>query len=81
MAPFYAWGSTTSGVEPLREAVYFLPLGSQKFLVFILSTGNPSIFLIISLERKTQERLIVTPLCLYLYGCHSHNISSLKPET
>ena len=26
MAPFYGWGSTASRLEPLEEAVYFLPL-------------------------------------------------------
>ena len=25
MAPFYGWGSTVSRLEPLQEAVYFLP--------------------------------------------------------
>ena len=37
MAPFYGWDSTASRLEPLVEAVYFLPLSSQKFLVLILS--------------------------------------------
>ena len=36
MAPFYGPGSTTSRLE----AVYFLPLSSQKFLVVILSTSE-----------------------------------------
>ena len=40
MAPFYGWGSTASRLEPLQEAVYFLPLSSQKFLVLILSTSE-----------------------------------------
>ena len=34
MAPFYGWGSA------VEEAVYFLPLSSQKFLVLILSTSE-----------------------------------------
>ena len=38
MAPFSGWDSTASRLEPLREAVYFLPLSSQKFLVLILLT-------------------------------------------
>ena len=40
MVPFCGWGSTASRLEPLREAVYFLPLSSQKFLVLILSTSE-----------------------------------------
>ena len=41
MAPFYGWGSTASRLVPLRgEAVYFLPLSSQIFLVLILSTSE-----------------------------------------
>ena len=41
MAPFYGWGSTISRLEShLEEAVYFLPLLSQKFLVLILSTSE-----------------------------------------
>ena len=38
MAPFYGWGSTASGQSYFEEAVYLLPLSSQKFLVLILST-------------------------------------------
>ena len=38
MVPFDGWGSIDSGLEPLKEEVYFLPLSSQKFLVLILST-------------------------------------------
>ena len=30
MSPFYGWGSTASSYY--EEAVYFLPLSSQKFL-------------------------------------------------
>ena len=34
MAPFYGWGgSTASGLVHFEEAVYFLPLSSQIFLV------------------------------------------------
>ena len=34
MAPFYGWGSAASRIQNLyKEAVYFLPLSSQKFLV------------------------------------------------
>ena len=39
MVPFYGWNSTFS--RPQRhyeEAVYFLPVGSQKFLLLIWST-------------------------------------------
>ena len=36
MAPFNGWGLTASRLESHgEEAVYFLPLGSQKFLVLI----------------------------------------------
>ena len=39
MVPFYGWGSTASRrLKPLEEAVYFLPLSSQEFLVPILLT-------------------------------------------
>ena len=40
MAPFYGWGSTASGLVHFEEAVYFLPLSSQIFLVLILSTSE-----------------------------------------
>ena len=40
MAPFYGSGSTASGYGHFEEAVYFLPLSSQKFLVLILSTSE-----------------------------------------
>ena len=40
MIPFDEWGSIDSGLEPLKEEVYFLPLSSQKFLVLILSTSE-----------------------------------------
>ena len=33
MDPFYGWSSTASRVDPIRGAVYFLPLSSQIFLV------------------------------------------------
>ena len=32
MAPFYGWSSTASSQHHFKEAVYFLPLSSQKFL-------------------------------------------------
>ena len=36
MAPFYGWGLTTSRLHSHNEeAVYFVPLRSQKFLVLI----------------------------------------------
>ena len=36
MAPLYGWGSTASRLQShYEEAVYFLPLISQKFLVLI----------------------------------------------
>ena len=36
MTPFYGWGSTASRLQShYEEAVYFLPLSSQKFLVLI----------------------------------------------
>ena len=41
MAPFYEWGLTASRLySHFEEAVYFLPLGSQKFLVLILSSSK-----------------------------------------
>ena len=41
MAPFYGWGSTASSDRAtFEEAVYFSPLSSQKFVVFILSTSE-----------------------------------------
>ena len=39
MAPFYGYDSTTPMLEPLEEALYFLALSSQKFLVLILPTS------------------------------------------
>ena len=39
MALFYGWGSTASRLRNhYQEAVYFLSLSSQKFLVLIWST-------------------------------------------
>ena len=39
MASFYEWGSTASRLQSsYEEAVYFLPLSSQIFLVLIWST-------------------------------------------
>ena len=39
MAPFSGWGSTALRLpNHFEEAVYFLPLSSQIFLVLILST-------------------------------------------
>ena len=41
MAPFYGWGSKLSqGYSHFDEAVYFLPLSSQKFLTLILPTSE-----------------------------------------
>ena len=40
VALFYGWGSTVLRPQPLQEAVYFLPLSYQKFLVLILSTSE-----------------------------------------
>ena len=40
MARFYGWGSTASRLSHFEEAVYFLPLSSQKFLVLILLTSE-----------------------------------------
>ena len=41
MTPFNEWGSTASRLRSnLKEAVYFLPLSFQKFLVLILSTSD-----------------------------------------
>ena len=40
MAFFYGWCSTASRLEPLRGDSLFLPLGSQKFLLLILSTSE-----------------------------------------
>ena len=34
MAPFYGWGSTASRLQShFKEAVYFIPISSQKFLI------------------------------------------------
>ena len=38
MPPFYGWGSTVS--SHYKEAVYFLPLSSQEFLVLNWSTSD-----------------------------------------
>ena len=39
--PFYGWSSTASSLQShYEEAVYFLQLSSQKFLVLILSTSE-----------------------------------------
>ena len=40
MASFFGWGSNASRLMPIEEAVYFLPLSSQKFLVLILSNSE-----------------------------------------
>ena len=41
MAPFYGWGSTASMLQSHNEeAVYFLLLSSQKFLVLIWSISE-----------------------------------------
>ena len=41
MVPFYGWGSTAWRLQShYDEAVYFLPLNSQKFLVFIWLTSE-----------------------------------------
>ena len=38
--PFYGWGVTASRqLSHYKEVVYFLPLSSQKFLIFILLTS------------------------------------------
>ena len=39
MTPFYGWGLNTTRLQSYyEEAVYFLPLSSQKFLVLIWLT-------------------------------------------
>ena len=40
MAPFYGWVQLPQGYSHFEEAVYFLPLSSQKSLVLILSTSE-----------------------------------------
>ena len=41
MDRFYGWGSTASRLQSyFEEAVYFLPLSSQKFVVLILSISE-----------------------------------------
>ena len=40
MAPFYGWVQLPQGYSHFEEAVYFLPLSSQKSLVLILSTSK-----------------------------------------
>ena len=41
MTSFYGWGSTASRLQShYEEAVYFLPLSSQKFPVLIWSTSK-----------------------------------------
>ena len=40
MGLFYGWDSTAQMLEPLEEALYFLALSSQKFLVLILPTSE-----------------------------------------
>ena len=42
MAPFYGWVQVPQGKSHFEEAVYFLPLSSQKFLMLILSTSEGS---------------------------------------
>ena len=32
MAPFYGWGSAASGQSQFKDAVYFLPVSSQKLV-------------------------------------------------
>ena len=38
MVPFYGWDQLPQGYSHFEEAIYFLPLIPQKFLVLILST-------------------------------------------
>ena len=39
LVPFYGWGLTAPRLQShFEEAIYFLPLSSQKFLVLILLT-------------------------------------------
>ena len=41
MAPYYTWGSAASRLQShYEEAVYFLPLSSQKFMVLIWWTSE-----------------------------------------
>ena len=40
MAPFYGWALTDQGKSHFEEALYFLPLTPQKFLVLILSSSE-----------------------------------------
>ena len=35
MAPFYGWGSTASMLDPLEQAVYFLPLNIKLFDIYL----------------------------------------------
>ena len=39
MVPLYGWGSTAPRLD-YEEAVYFLPLSSQKLLILILSNSE-----------------------------------------
>ena len=41
MFPFYGWGSTASKLQGhYKDAVYFLPVSSQEFLVLIWPTSE-----------------------------------------
>ena len=54
MAPFYGWGDQLpQGQSHFDEAIYFLPLSSQKFLVLIWSPSD---------RWKTEPTLITEPL-------------------
>ena len=64
VAPFYGWGSTSWRLyNHFEEAVYFLPLSSQKFLVLISST---SVVLNMGPVNSESSALTTWP---FLYGC------------
>ena len=69
MAPFYGWGSTASKLQShYEEAVYLIPLSSQKFLVLILST-----------LRKAE--LTLEPHSVFKHGTPGLGIQRLNHRT
>ena len=54
MAPFYGWGSTAPGLEPLQEGSLLFITSPQKFLVLTLSTSTLVLkFLVLTLSTKS----------------------------
>ena len=64
MAPFYGWASTDSRLEPLEEAVYFLPLSSQMSMYFVYGLKNIKVFFIRINSNKFTIEFFSVAFCL-----------------